>query len=82
MQTAADLWSVYGPYVGFCFLALMVIVLLYALVDALSSISRTMNRAFKLWDESDRALHDFRRVISQLEALAEEKSEEKTRRAE
>jgi hypothetical protein len=45
-----------------------VIVLLWSLIAAFWSISRTMNEARTLWDESERALHRLNKLISAVES--------------
>ena len=61
--------------------AFSVIDLLYALVDAFSSVSRTMKRAYKLWDRSDVAVHDFEAITAELKEFIKDLRAEKMNRS-
>lgn len=82
MAALNQFWTDYGALVVGGFGAFSVIVFLWALVDAFSSISRTMKEARKLWDESEQALHRFKSVIRRLEELETDRLDRNAKGAE
>lgn len=51
-------------------------VLLWSVITAFWSISRTMNRAQTVWDESERALFRLRKALDQIDGGAEKRKSE------